>query len=507
MDKPNHAMTDRQLELYPQFCFHLSPTVNAWVPLLSTDIFALTTVPGFATQNLYFYLNHPLKWVRICGLVVAIDDYAERQLLTIDDSSGETIKCLLLKEPGSSDPSDGTLSTQPSTIIPKPSNLRPGEEISVGNILDIKGIIVEYRERQIKAKRLFILRSTEQEVEFWKKRNAFWLEILVKPWILNKRILKKCWRKEQREAILQHRKKTDREKQKRLRELGGKADMGTKEYSKISHQKPKKERRGYESEEVAPRRRKGFALANLGDKTKQSEMRARPELGLKQDAVSQIETTKHHTIEARLAHESSRDRVRLFNFISTCDPQDVEVPLRANMEQSTPAELQFSTKEERSHGRQMSWAAWASADMGSIKAGEQYVTQPVNGGSSNSGEKQRKAASCSLAKAVGHKVKDNWGSHRANLGPVHKMCTSKGPNDKHSTRKHGSLIPPMLQMEDTGEVLKDPIAKARQVKRSTKREITRADLGNLSSKKKYKQHNQDILEKRTKMTRADMGKS
>lgn len=46
-------------------------------------------VPG---QNLFFHLNHPIKWVRLVGVIVALDLYPTRWIATLDDSSGATIE-------------------------------------------------------------------------------------------------------------------------------------------------------------------------------------------------------------------------------------------------------------------------------------------------------------------------------------------------------------------------------------------------------------------------------
>jgi hypothetical protein len=42
------AMTDAtKPELYPQYCFHLSPTINRWCHFQIADILALKSHPGF----------------------------------------------------------------------------------------------------------------------------------------------------------------------------------------------------------------------------------------------------------------------------------------------------------------------------------------------------------------------------------------------------------------------------------------------------------------------------
>jgi hypothetical protein len=41
-------MTEKDEDpVYPQYCFHLSPTINRFCPLRSSDINSLTTHPGF----------------------------------------------------------------------------------------------------------------------------------------------------------------------------------------------------------------------------------------------------------------------------------------------------------------------------------------------------------------------------------------------------------------------------------------------------------------------------
>lgn len=46
---PLETMTEKDDHpVYPQYCFHLSPTINRFCPLRSGDIESLTTHPGFA---------------------------------------------------------------------------------------------------------------------------------------------------------------------------------------------------------------------------------------------------------------------------------------------------------------------------------------------------------------------------------------------------------------------------------------------------------------------------
>ena len=52
-------------------------------------------LPG---QNIYFYLNHPIRFVRIVGVVVAIDDInLKYSALTLDDGSGATVELKIVR--------------------------------------------------------------------------------------------------------------------------------------------------------------------------------------------------------------------------------------------------------------------------------------------------------------------------------------------------------------------------------------------------------------------------
>ena len=80
------------LTFYPAYCFPFSPIHNTWAKLSAADVHALQERPGFEGQNLYFYLNHPIKWVRLVGVIVALDVYPTRWVMVLDDSSGSTIE-------------------------------------------------------------------------------------------------------------------------------------------------------------------------------------------------------------------------------------------------------------------------------------------------------------------------------------------------------------------------------------------------------------------------------
>ncbi|KAJ4383133.1 hypothetical protein N0V85_008480 [Neurospora sp. IMI 360204] len=209
-------------ELYPQYCFHLSPTINKWCHLRATDIVSLSSHPGFQGQDLYFHLNHPIKWVRICGIVVAIDVYGDSssssrrkgqiQVITIDDSSGHTIECVIPlppPPPPAQQPQQPQQPAQPLPII--------DSEIDIGHTLDIKGSLRTFREqRQVKVEKIVHLKTTEQEVAFWERVVQLRKEVLDKPWRLEEKVVRRLRREAM--GVDEREVKREREKEERRRE-------------------------------------------------------------------------------------------------------------------------------------------------------------------------------------------------------------------------------------------------------------------------------------------------
>lgn len=203
-------------ELYPQYCFHLSPTINRWCHFRIADILPLTTHPGFEGtshyvrfltihfaqspnsynlgQDVYFHFNHPVKWVRISGVVVAVDEWEVRRIYTIDDGSGATIQCVVYLVPRAVPGKTATTSNaKTSTPLPKVDG-----PIDVGHVLDIKGSLTTFRDmKNIRAEKITHLRSTEQEVAFWEKVALLKSEVLSKPWVLDRREVRRCRREEE----------------------------------------------------------------------------------------------------------------------------------------------------------------------------------------------------------------------------------------------------------------------------------------------------------------------
>lgn len=149
-------------------------------------------------QDLYFYKNLPIRWARLVGIVVAIDDFTGRRIYTVDDSSGRCIECTLSSTraipkadiAAAEKKEDGLTTTQPAKPDSKPADYA---EIDVGAVVDVKGSVTTFREeKQLKIVKIKILKSTEQELALWERRTRFQQDVLQKPWTLSKKQLRKC---------------------------------------------------------------------------------------------------------------------------------------------------------------------------------------------------------------------------------------------------------------------------------------------------------------------------
>lgn len=171
--------------------------------------------------------NHPIVWVRIAGMIVAVDYFPGRFVYTIDDSSGKCIECPLELP---SRPRQGASGSHQSADTNLPNFTAPPEsEYDVGMVVIIKGSIQVFRdEKQLKIHKCQIVRSTDEEVQFWNKIRDFRQEYLSKPWKLGDEELRKC-RKE-------YLKDQHREARKHA-EAGAKGNKGTQRVSNRSRNK------------------------------------------------------------------------------------------------------------------------------------------------------------------------------------------------------------------------------------------------------------------------------
>lgn len=152
-----------------------------------TQSYSLICLTG---QNIYFFLNHPIRFVRVVGVVVAIDDINLRySALTLDDGSGATVELKIVRKVP--DDQSSKIPTTATTI----SNVKvishfgvfevtvDHQILTIGTVVKAKGTVSEFRgAKQLELKRVQIVSSTNEEVQAWAETAAFKSKILSLPW-------------------------------------------------------------------------------------------------------------------------------------------------------------------------------------------------------------------------------------------------------------------------------------------------------------------------------------
>jgi len=196
------------LTFYPACTFKASATWTTWVKLTAHDIHhvlkphdkysEITTSAPLGRDDaprLLFYLNHPIQFVQLIGVVVVFEDYFEKfWLFTIDDSSGATldVKCRKPdKEKGDrkdAEPTEDQLLQSTLTTL------------QIGTVVQAKGTLSTFRStRQLSLLRLSIIRETTHEMALVSSRTSFLNSTLSRPWILSSADQKKLYREAQGE--------------------------------------------------------------------------------------------------------------------------------------------------------------------------------------------------------------------------------------------------------------------------------------------------------------------
>ncbi|KAL8839783.1 MAG: hypothetical protein Q9170_001594 [Blastenia crenularia] len=153
-------------------------------------------------QNTYFYLNHPIRWIRLVGVIVAFDVYPNRVIMTLDDSSGLTVEIFCRKQAHMASVVDTTVDCHGAIKLNKDYRLVDDEHlyttnegykvdvkgIDLGSIVKVKGGISEFRgEKQVTLERISLIRSTTEEASAWAENTTFYQDILSQPWVVSKR--------------------------------------------------------------------------------------------------------------------------------------------------------------------------------------------------------------------------------------------------------------------------------------------------------------------------------
>ncbi|OJD36639.1 ob-fold nucleic acid binding domain [Diplodia corticola] len=227
------------LQFYPERYYSASPTYNTWVKLTAAAVHrlrpasSLQAEPAISrTDNFFdstihhptfYHLNHPIRFVRLVGTVVAIEDLGPRfVILTLDDGSGATLELKITRlspaeEKAAAAAAATTTTTTSSTTNPgtlTTSSTNPassttttlttaadvtvrsaiglfevaahGARVGVGSTLKAKCTLGTFRgATQGVLRRCWVLPpGTRGEAAEWRGTAAFMRGVLAAPWVL-----------------------------------------------------------------------------------------------------------------------------------------------------------------------------------------------------------------------------------------------------------------------------------------------------------------------------------
>lgn len=155
---------------------------------------------------MFFYKNHPIRYVSVAGLIVMRTEITGRTILTLDDSSDATVNVVVLrsdaKESSHDDEAEeiqsapsATITSNPETETMDPTQPHPHISTTDRSPLDISGLVPGVTVRvkgtlstfrstiQLNLERFSAL-STNAEMAFLDERYRFLVEVLWEPWVL-----------------------------------------------------------------------------------------------------------------------------------------------------------------------------------------------------------------------------------------------------------------------------------------------------------------------------------
>lgn len=139
--------------------------------------------------------------MRASGVVIAVDEWEERSIYTLDDGSGATIQCVVNVAPRGLPGATTTTTTSNQYQYTRPLPVIDAP-IDVGHVLDIRGSVGTFRDtKNIRAEKIAHLGSTEQEVLFWEKVVLLRRDVLSQPWVLDQRTVRRCKREEEGRVV------------------------------------------------------------------------------------------------------------------------------------------------------------------------------------------------------------------------------------------------------------------------------------------------------------------
>ena len=181
--------------------------------ICSANIDEILIQTGIGVELMY-YKNHPIKWIRITGVIVAVDDFSTRRIYTVDDSSGVCIECTAPAPPPSSVPLEpprnfltGQRILPPSGPVTKnvpkdkdepPSAHKPSlpADLDVGTVVKLKGKPSIFRNmKQIAIIKAEVIHGTEIEVRCWNEVMIWRNGVLGQLWEVSEEQEDRCRRR------------------------------------------------------------------------------------------------------------------------------------------------------------------------------------------------------------------------------------------------------------------------------------------------------------------------
>ncbi|PBP23329.1 OB-fold nucleic acid binding domain-containing protein [Diplocarpon rosae] len=303
--------------IYPDYCHCLSPTIGKWCPLLVTDVHRLRNVGMFSDERPLYHLdNHPVKWVRITGVVVAVDEFRGKKVYVVDDSSGMTVECTAIAPaPAGVDVGDGRpkhpeqvaagmvaplskLSTYSTGNLRKegiakekkvgghrPRRGASGEEvkstpsvqtplvpwqlIDVGAVVKVKGRIGEWwGTLQIEVVKMDVMRGVDEEVRCWDEVIAFRKGVVGAAWVVDEEMEERLRKVRERELRGGRRKAGKMER--KVGERAGKGEFGERRKRTDGEKRERihKREKGRDNEVEMPRgKTKGGSVSMAAKRT------------------------------------------------------------------------------------------------------------------------------------------------------------------------------------------------------------------------------------------------
>lgn len=250
-------------ELYaPRYYDPLSPTWFQWNKLTAYDILHhIRSEPNFGGQDVWFWLNHPIQFFQVVGLVVQIDSVANGRytLITIDDASGANMEVKIerkaARREGEAEWTENSYAENVDVFVEMglPVVLLHGKRVEVGEVMQVKGTLTTFRsEKQIVVKRLRRVKDTNQEAVWWSLMADWKRTTLSRPWVISKEAMAKVDR-EQRQEKKESKKADMHDLRRAQRRKEWEEQHAEKEEAKRSRLEEKMNMHALEGSDVLPR--------------------------------------------------------------------------------------------------------------------------------------------------------------------------------------------------------------------------------------------------------------